>query len=217
MRKGRSKYNAFKHGVFANEVMLWGEEEKHFQSRLASLYDEWFPNACTEEYQVQTLASLIWRRGRLNQYLKYQMEKELSQTRENNETNKQREALKALAPKFRNAKSVDAVETLLSELDPMYSSVIRTNWPIESCEDHNTWGLIIDRGLSSWKSETEYHGPSEFIKIVNLFPMDQELALIERIDAMIDRTVKRLLQLKSMKQMFYRIEPMALHDKGVLV
>jgi hypothetical protein len=33
------------------------------------------------------------------------------------------------------------------------------------------------------------------------------LARIERLGAMIDRTIKRLMQLKSMKQMYRRLEP----------
>ncbi len=33
------------------------------------------------------------------------------------------------------------------------------------------------------------------------------LARIERLDAMIDRTIKRLMQLKTMKQMHSRLEP----------
>ena len=33
------------------------------------------------------------------------------------------------------------------------------------------------------------------------------LARIERLDAMIDRTIKRLMQIKTMKQMHGRLEP----------
>jgi hypothetical protein len=47
----------------------------------------------------------------------------------------------------------------------------------------------------------------EFIEAVDLVSFDQDLARIERLDAMIDRTIKRLMQLKSMKQMYRRLEP----------
>jgi hypothetical protein len=44
----------------------------------------------------------------------------------------------------------------------------------------------------------------EFIEAVDLVSFDQDLARIERLDAMIDRTIKRLIQLKSM---YRRLEP----------
>jgi hypothetical protein len=47
----------------------------------------------------------------------------------------------------------------------------------------------------------------EFIEIIDFETFDQELARIERLDAMIDRTIKRLMQIKTMKQMLDRLEP----------
>jgi len=43
--------------------------------------------------------------------------------------------------------------------------------------------------------------------VVDLEEFDTALARIERLDAMIDRTIKRLMQLKTMKQMHARLEP----------
>ena len=40
----------------------------------------------------------------------------------------------------------------------------------------------------------------EFLAVLQLEEFDQALARIERLDAMIDRTIKRLLQLKAQKQ-----------------
>ena len=60
----------------------------------------------------------------------------------------------------------------------------------------------------------------EFIEVVDLPSFDQHLARIERLDAMIDRTIKRLIQLKSMKQMYRRLEPRLINipaSKDVLV
>jgi len=38
--------------------------------------------------------------------------------------------------------------------------------------------------------------PDEFVKVFNLDTFDDDLARIERLDAMIDRTIKRLMQVK---------------------
>jgi hypothetical protein len=42
---------------------------------------------------------------------------------------------------------------------------------------------------------------------MDLDEFDMALNRIERIDAMIDRAIKRLMQLKTMKQMHGRLEP----------
>ena len=47
----------------------------------------------------------------------------------------------------------------------------------------------------------------EFIAMVDLEAFDMALARLERLDAMIDRTIKRLMQIKTMKQMHGRLEP----------
>ena len=52
------------------------------------------------------------------------------------------------------------------------------------------------------QEKTKDEEADEFIAAVDLPSFDQHLARIERLDAMIDRTIKRLIQLKSMKQEF---------------
>jgi len=61
--------------------------------------------------------------------------------------------------------------------------------------------------LLSWKPPRRHEQSDEFIAIVDLETFDTALARIERLDAMIDRTIKRLMQIKTMKQMYGRLEP----------
>jgi len=61
--------------------------------------------------------------------------------------------------------------------------------------------------LLAWKPATRHERADEFIKILDLDEFDMALARIERLDAMIDRTIKRLMQVKTMKQMYGRLEP----------
>jgi hypothetical protein len=60
--------------------------------------------------------------------------------------------------------------------------------------------------LAQWITK-RHEGPDEFVKIFDLDTFDDDLARIERLDAMIDRTIKRLMQVKTMKQMHARLEP----------
>ena len=43
--------------------------------------------------------------------------------------------------------------------------------------------------------------------MVQAFPIDEEFSAVEQMDATIDRTLKRFMQLKTMKQMFRQLEP----------
>ena len=96
---------------------------------------------------------------------------------------------------------------MLSLLSPLYRNTIRYRWPLRDGDDPNTWGPRIASGLSAWKPPVRHEEADEFIEAVDLVSFDQHLARIERLDAMIDRTIKRLVQLKSMKQMYRRLEP----------
>jgi hypothetical protein len=61
--------------------------------------------------------------------------------------------------------------------------------------------------LLSWAPPRRHEQADEFIAIVDLETFDMALVRIERLDAMIERTIKRLMQIKTMKQMHSRLEP----------
>jgi hypothetical protein len=69
-------------------------------------------------------------------------------------------------------------------------------------------GSKIAAGIvSTWKPEPQCGGDDAFLAVIDLDEFDISLARIERLDAMIDRTIKRLMQVKTMKQMYGRLEP----------
>jgi hypothetical protein len=88
-----------------------------------------------------------------------------------------------------------------------YSDVILARWPLEPGADPAAWGSKIGEGLAQWKPKSRHEGADEFVEIFDLDTFDDDLARIERLDAMIDRTIKRLMQVKTMKQMYRRLEP----------
>jgi hypothetical protein len=65
------------------------------------------------------------------------------------------------------------------------------------------WGAKIAEGLLAWKPAPRHEQADEFIKMNLTWLLNR----IERIDGMIDRTIKRLMQLKTMKQMHGQLEP----------
>jgi hypothetical protein len=201
------KRNALKHGANAREVMLWSERYEDYEALRTGLNQEYTPDGVTEEYLVRSLLDLYWRRRRLDCYEQITIQKRLDEIREGNEHSHHVENLRSFASEFNEATSEEKVEALLAPLSPLYSNTIRQEWPLQTGEDASTWGAKIAKGLLSWKPSRRYEHADEFTKIVDLDTFDISLARIERLDAQIDRTVKRLMQVKTMKQMYGRLEP----------
>jgi hypothetical protein len=60
-----SKHNATKHGVFSkNTVMEW-ESKEDYDSLVDCLVKEYQPKQITEQYLVEEIASIMWRKNRL--------------------------------------------------------------------------------------------------------------------------------------------------------
>jgi hypothetical protein len=204
---GYKKRNALKHGANAREVMLWSEKYEDYEALRAGLYQEFTPSGSTEEYLVRTLLDLRWRRRRLECHEQIVIQKRLDKIREVNETSHHVENLRSLAPKFGKATSVEQVEAVLAPLSPLYANIIRGEWPFKPGDDPQKWGPKIAEGLLVRKPAPRHEQAGEFIEILKLDEFDMALTRIERLDAMIDRTIKRLMQLKTMKQMHGRLEP----------
>jgi hypothetical protein len=207
MSMAGKKRNALKHGAYAKEVMLWSERYEDYEQLRAELCLEFSPSGSTEEYLVQTLLDLRWRRRRLDCHEQITIQKRLDEIRQENENSHDVENLRSFASEFDEATSEEKVEALLAPLSSLYSNTIRQKWPLQTGEDPNTWGAKIAKGLLSWKPATRHEQADEFIAIVDLEAFDMALTRIERLDAMIERTIKRLLQTKTMKQMHRRLEP----------
>lgn len=191
----------------ARQVMLWSEKPEVYEALREELYREFEPSGSSEEYLVQTLLDLRWRRRRLHHYEQITIQNRLAEIREDNQHSRHVDNLRSLASQFSQATSRNKVEALLASLSPLYINTIRQEWPLATGEDEKTWGAKIAKGLSSWKPEPRHEQAQEFMATLDIEAFDIALARIERLDAMIDRTIKRLMQLKTMKQMHARLEP----------
>jgi len=207
MSRESKKRNALKHGASAQEVMLWGEKYEDYESLRTELSLEFTPSGSTEEHLVQTLVDLRWRKRRLDCYERITIQKKLDQIRAKNEISHHIENLRSFAAEFNEATDAEKVEALLATLSLFYSNTIRDRWQLQTDEDPGTWGPKIAKGLLDWIPPRRHEQADEFIAMVDLETFDMALARLERLDAMIDRTIKRLMQLKTMKQMHGRLEP----------
>jgi hypothetical protein len=65
--------NAQKHGVFAQAVIIPGEDRREFQELFAEFIEEWKPAGPTQRDAVFDLAETKWRKRRLQKYVQTQL------------------------------------------------------------------------------------------------------------------------------------------------
>jgi len=198
------------------EIILWGETAKDFEGLRAALHEEWSPEGPTEEYEVETLTGLMWRRQRLDFYEKLKIRNRVIEVRQNNERSRFLEGLKSLSARFSAADSPEGVNELLGQLSPIQANAIRLNWPMTEGEASAGWGKQIASALSKLTIPKRHDEAGEFLAVVDAGEMfDRNLFRIERIDAAIGKSVKRLFQLKTMKQMYRQLQPKTITSKTI--
>jgi hypothetical protein len=207
MSKQSGKPNALKHGANAKAVLLWGEKYEDYESLRAAFFKEYYPNGPSEEYLVEALFDLVWRRRRILRYEELQMQKHLTGVRKNNENSPHWANLSKLASAFEKLASAEEVEKQLALIDPLYCNTIRSKWPLAKDGDPKVWGDKIAKGLAAVKIPTVYEEGDEFIVVFESASIMLDAMSLERIDAQIETTLKRLVQTKTMKQALDRLHP----------
>ena len=194
--------------VKASEIMLWSETHEEYEALRAGAYQEWCPEGVTEEFEVNTLVQLLWRRRRFDRYEQIGTQKRLDHIRHGNEQSRHIANLKAFAPEFNAADTVEKVNAVLAQLSPLYRNTIHRDLPLKDGDDPCKWGSSIAIALSAWKAPARHEDADEFLATIDVEEMfDRNLVRIERMDAMIDRAIKRLVQIKAMKQMHGQLQP----------
>jgi hypothetical protein len=87
-KKKAKNQNALKHGVYSLAVMLAGEKIGDYEALLAAHYAEWVPDGVTEQYLVNDLCKLRWKKLRMEQYDQIRLQQRKDQIRRKNDANK---------------------------------------------------------------------------------------------------------------------------------
>ena len=200
-----SGWEAFRDRAESYETtMIPAETHEAFEKLLKDLYDEFSPVGRTEELLVQRLASLHWERDRLHRDAQFKMEIRGGELRRQVRQTHSFARLKSLAPEFKKAKTREELEKLFSKVDDVTVQLGKA-WCPENCDPPEGWGDFIADQITSLPEQI--HGRDVFFKLMEEFPVIERLEQLEKIDAVIDRTLKRFMQLKTMKQMFRQLEP----------
>jgi hypothetical protein len=205
MRKKKSPaLNAVKHGIYSNVGLLPGEDVNEFERLLEQLTKELRPAGALECAVVADLAKLQWRKGRLGIYARAEIarrrwEKWISHKDAPFSDNldwvlllREAEVSSALVenlPKLQEAAQADeeakaAVKTT-EELLGMAINLFGKDKVIEAEKELEAQAADVHLAYMGDKVSVE--------------ELEKELELHARIDAQIDRLLKRLMQLKAMK------------------
>ena len=197
--KNWKRPNAYKHGAFTLIAILPGEDLREFEELHSALVEEWKPQGETEEEAVLSIAKGQWRKRRVQKYVEIRVAKNTLDP--SLPSFDERMGLTAFASLMR-----DEPETAFKKasrcLLPDKINYLMRKFPRSNFESTSEWAEAIINEINSVPlAEFMIAAPFTSAAAFTEEIFKQELALDERIDAMIDRAVKRLIQTKAIKQM----------------
>jgi hypothetical protein len=205
MSKEENK-NALKHGVFANAVILPGEDLKEFEEHYNSLKIEWSPEGPVEDDCVFSLANHLWRKRRIAGYFKRKI---ASTVKADKQILYQEIKILVMLERFRDFIRSDArgpitEQTITAKIGKSWAEYFRKYVPRENYQTEKDWLEAFVRTINRYIEmmvDNEFDHPKTQDILSEETFMERELVIEERIDAMIDKTLKRLAQTKALKTM----------------
>ena len=161
--------NAFKHGVYSAIGLLPGESPAKLKKYQQHIIDEFKPNGPVEHDIVMTIARALWRKQNLATFKTAQL------------------------MKFRYRQIID--EELKSHGIPCSHSQVFIHKGENQAALEGAWRAAQKQACSELGDWCEY-GDDDFGTIERLM---KDLEIIERLDAVVDKCVKRLLMVRGVK------------------
>ena len=214
MRRQNGKTpNALKHGVFAAPAILPGESREEFKELLSKLIEEWMPDGATEGEAVQSIAKPMWLKRRWEEFVEIQLFKNSFDP--NHDSYSEMLGFSSFANCMRLEPETAFEKYAKRTLPADTVKYLRDKFPRHQFKSTAEWAdAIINEIKSVLLPKHEVHAPNEvsriFIRMTEFMRSAatvfddlfmQDIAINERLDAMIDRATKRLIQMKAMKQM----------------
>jgi hypothetical protein len=171
--------SALKHGGSAGTTILPGEDEAAFNKLHHDLSVELAPNGPLEEDIVMAMARLVWRKQNLKIYT-------LIQT----------------ANKRFNTLISNSLKLSDYEEEKVASPVVGRHQRRRIYESPLEWSARFE--AASEEALKEMGTDGELVDLANVVTIDNllnELSLIDRLDGMIDRCIKRLLMVRGVKSL----------------
>ena len=208
LRRHRAgKHNALRHGVFSTMITLPWEDPKEFLTLHSALIAEWNPAGPTEQEAVFTIAKGMWRKRRMQLFLDNDMQR--CSTYPDHVAYHEAHALRSFCKFLESSlEKPENVEVAFGLLSAEKRDHLKRKFPQLDFQSTSEWIRAIQNEVTSvFLPEAELFDRSVEVLIsrdAGFFTQEvvkHELAVEERIDAMIDRSIKRLVHTKTFKQM----------------
>jgi hypothetical protein len=208
--RNRKQPNALKHGAFIQMTILPGEDARAFEKLHMDLIEEWDPIGPTERDAVLTIAKGIWRKCRIQGFL---LGKALACSLDpTHPAYDEVSALRAFCDVLEIAP--DLLDERLYRLSKEVRQHLELKVPPENFDSTSARARAIQKEITSVllpplervEKPVEVHF-FESAEIVSKEDFQHEIDLEERIDAMIGRATKLLIQTKAMKQILGQPSP----------
>ena len=213
--------NAQKHGVFSVSPTIPGEDLREFEALHFALIDEWQPSGPTEIDAVLSLADLMWRKRRAQRFLQANLI--LNTFHPNSPTFDERRGFNLFIHWMRSEPETAFERHASIFLRPHAISHLQQKFRRSNYPSTPEWAqavimeiksVLLPAAPPSLEATEPGEGdlpeplrkmPGELQAIASIThageDFEADLNLRQRLDAMIARQVKHLIQLKAMKQM----------------
>lgn len=184
-------------------TMILAETQQDFEDLHRELYEEFSPVGITEERLVQRLAVLNLERDRLYSYMQFKLKTRQAEIKRQVPIARSFKQAKSRALEHQKARSAKEMEVASEDL----ASEKSNHLPPDALSDAERRTNDFVEQMASLPDIGPVNDHEVFFQLVEEFPIVERLKQLEQIDTAIDRTIKRLMQLKTMKQMFRQLEP----------
>jgi hypothetical protein len=199
--KSNTSKNALTHGFYATDVVLPWENQQEFDDLLRRYWDDYCPDGVSEEAAVFDLASLHWKKRRLEAGLQQALQKQ----RDFDTSTKDWDLGAAIESQSNAVQHVCTM--ILKHLEQLYK-------PVEANADSQTVDLdkltVLAKELNI--VSTSFVVPSlQFAERMKLDQMEQayqphimekELKIQAELDRRIEKVLKRLVMAKEFKRLY---------------
>jgi hypothetical protein len=210
----QSSKNALTHGFYASDVVLAGESQQEFDDLLQAYRDEYCPDGVSEEAAVVELASLHWKKRRLEAGLRQALQKQRDYSTVADTSS---DGWNIVADGARAvAKPQTAAVQRICEM--IWKYVERVGKPDESKADSQAVSQAVELDkLTVLAKELNLVSQNLIIPLLHAAEkekldqieraylpdiMEKELKIQAEIDRRIDRVLKRLVMTKEFKRLY---------------
>jgi hypothetical protein len=205
MRKSKWKHpNAQKHAVFSRFLIIGGEDPRQFQKLVDEIAEEWQPEGTSEHDAVLEIAKDIWLKRRFQLFLMVEGAKNAG-----NPDHPSYDEGIGLQNFLTYAKisPEDAFSHGSHYLSKRLLEALQKQCPKTNFKSEAEWFAAVQKAITSVfplfdavYSEETYFAMKNSAATFSGDLFERAIAIDERLNAMIDRAIKRLVQIKAMKQ-----------------